>query len=46
VGTGFDLGGGPALEATIEIMMGRGPRPEGLDVYDARAVRSTLGRPS
>jgi hypothetical protein len=46
VGTGFDLGGGAALAATLEVFMGRGPKPEGVDVYDARAVRRTLGRPT
>jgi hypothetical protein len=46
VGTGFNLGGGPALAATLEVFMGRGPKPPGVDVYDARAVRSTLGRPA
>lgn len=45
VGTGFDLGGGGggASAATIEVFMGRGPKPEGVDVYDAHAVRHTLG---
>ena len=43
VGTGFSLGGGPELQASIEILMGHGPLPPGLDVYDARAVRSSLG---
>ena len=51
VGTGFNLGGGGgygggAAAATIEVFMGRGPKPDGVDVYDARAVRSTLGRPA
>ncbi|CAN7151769.1 hypothetical protein LJR225_000169 [Phenylobacterium sp. LjRoot225] len=48
VGTGFDLGGGGggAAAATLEVFMGRGPKPEGVDVYDARAVRRTLGRPA
>lgn len=45
VGTGFDLSGGPQIQADLEILMGRGPKPPGLDVYDAHAVRSTLGRP-
>jgi hypothetical protein len=47
VGTGFNLGGQstPASEATIEVFMGKGPKPNGVDVYDARAVRSTLGQP-
>ena len=43
VGTDFDLGGGPSLSATVEVVMGRGARPSGPDVYDARAVRRTLG---
>jgi hypothetical protein len=48
VGTGFNLGQGSygATEAVIEVFMGKGPRPPGADVYDARAVRSTLGRPA
>ena len=49
VGTGFNLGGGGyggAAAATIEVFMGRGARPAGVDVYDARAVRNTLGRPA
>jgi hypothetical protein len=44
VSTGFDLSGGPALVATIEVLMGRGPMPPGLDVYNARAV-NPLGAP-
>src|SRR6185312_7439076 len=39
VGTGFNLGGGPAPVATLEVVMGRGPRPPGPDVYDARGVQ-------
>ena len=50
VGTGFNLGGGGygggASAATIEVFMGRGAKPAGVDVYDAHAVRSTLGRPA
>jgi hypothetical protein len=46
VGTDFELGGGPALSATVEVVMGRGERPKGADVYDARAVRRTLGEPT
>jgi hypothetical protein len=45
LGTSFNLGGGPSVSSTIEVMMGKGPRPPGLDVYDARAVQRTLGRP-
>jgi hypothetical protein len=43
VGQGFSLGGGPSLSTTIEVVMGKGERPHGLDVYDARALRRTLG---
>lgn len=43
VGTSFNLGGGPALSATVEAVMGRGERPRGPDVYDARALRRSLG---
>ena len=48
VGTGFDLGGGygGASAATLEIFMGRGPKPPGADVYDARALRNSLGHPA
>lgn len=44
VGMGsYSLGGGPAVASTIEVVMGRGARPHGLDVYDARAIRESLG---
>jgi hypothetical protein len=43
VGTTFNLGGGPALSTTIEVVMGRGERPRGGDSYDARALRRSLG---
>ncbi|HVI30721.1 CC0125/CC1285 family lipoprotein [Phenylobacterium sp.] len=42
LGTGFNLGGGPSVTATLEVLLGRGPKPPGGDVYDARAIRSTL----
>jgi len=42
VGTSFDLGGGPSVSTTIEVLMGRGERPRGQDAYDARALRETL----
>jgi hypothetical protein len=45
VSTGFPLGGGPALEASIEVLMGKGVKPAGLDVYDAHALHNSLGRP-
>lgn len=40
--TRFDLGGGASLAQTLEIVMGKGPRPEGGDVYDARDVRQSI----
>jgi hypothetical protein len=43
VGTTFNLGGGPSLATTIEVVMGRGQRPIGRDAYDARALRRSLG---
>lgn len=43
VGTSFDLGGGPAFSHTMEVVMGRGEKPVGLDVYDARGVMGALG---
>lgn len=44
LGTSFSLGGGPSLTATLEVFMGKGARPPGTDVYDARGLRETLGR--
>lgn len=43
VGTSFNLGGGPSVASTIEVVMGRGERPRGQDIYDARALRRSLG---
>jgi hypothetical protein len=43
VGTSFDLSGGPALTETLEILMGRGPKPSGADAYDASAVIASVG---
>lgn len=40
---GYSLGGGPSVVSVIEVVMGRGERPRGADVYDARALRRTLG---
>lgn len=45
VGTGFNLGGGPAPVATLEVVMGKGAKPGGPDVYDARGVREAMSRP-
>jgi hypothetical protein len=43
VSNGFSLGGGPSLATTLEVVMGKGERPRGMDVYDAKALRRTLG---
>jgi hypothetical protein len=43
VGTGFPLSGGPSLAASLEVLMGRGAKPPGDDVYDARGVRAAIG---
>ncbi|MBC6980655.1 hypothetical protein [Caulobacter sp. 17J80-11] len=47
VGLSFPLGGasGPALTTTLDIRMGRGPRPQAPDAYDARDVASSVGGP-
>ena len=44
VGTSFNLGGGPALTQTIEILMGRGQKPPSAtgQVYDAADVQATI----
>lgn len=44
VGTSFNLGGGPALTQTIEVLMGKGVKPGDRDVYDAREVRRAIGQ--
>ncbi len=43
VGTSFDLSGGPVVNATLEIQMGHGPRPEAPNAYDAHGVVAELG---
>lgn len=42
VSTGVPLGGGPALAATLEVLMGKGPKPSDGDAYDARGVQRSL----
>lgn len=42
VGTGIPLGGGPSLSASLEVIMGKGARPPGPDVYDARGVQQSI----
>ncbi|HXA37742.1 MAG TPA: hypothetical protein VNW53_01970 [Phenylobacterium sp.] len=46
LGTAFNLGGGPALTATLEVLMGRGPKPADGDVYDARGVQRSIAGPA
>lgn len=43
VGTSFNLGGGPSMTQTLEILMGRGAPPVGGEVYNAAEVRRTVG---
>lgn len=43
VSTGFPLSGGPSLAVSLEVLMGRGARPPGGEVYDARGVRASIG---
>ncbi len=43
LGTSFNLGGGPQVTQTLEVMMGSGARPAGGDVYDARQIRQVIG---
>lgn len=43
VGLSFPLGGsGPQLSETLEIVLGRGARPPGADVYDAADVQRSV----
>jgi hypothetical protein len=45
-GVGIPLGGGRGgiSNATLDIRLGRGPKPAGADAYDARQVRDTMSR--
>jgi hypothetical protein len=43
VSSGLPLSGGASLAASLEVLMGRGPRPPGPEVYDARSVRASIG---
>ena len=40
---GIPLSGGPLLVTTLEVLMGKGPKPGSPDTYDARGVRQSLG---
>jgi hypothetical protein len=44
LGTSFSTGGGATVASTVEVVMGKGPKPDGADVYDARGVRSSVGQ--
>lgn len=43
VSSGVPISGGASLAATLEVLMGRGPKPPGTDVYDAREVHAAIG---
>jgi hypothetical protein len=43
VSHGMDLGGGPSLAQSMEVVMGKGAPPRDADVYDAREVRKAIG---
>lgn len=43
LGRSFELGGGPALAQSLEIVMGKGTSPQNTDVYDAREIRKSIG---
>jgi len=43
VGASFPLGGGPAITRSLEILVGKGSTPTGIDAYDARAVIAQIG---
>jgi len=42
VGAAFPLSGGPRVSRSVEILCGKGPRPLGGNVYDARDVAASL----
>jgi len=43
LGTSFNLGPGPAVSSSVEVVFGKGPRPRDADVYDARDIVRTVG---
>jgi len=45
LGAAFPLSGGPRVTRSLEIFCGRGARPMGGDVYDARGVLASLSTP-
>jgi hypothetical protein len=42
VGLGFDLSGPQPTSTTLEIVMGRGAKPDRADAYDARRVQDAI----
>jgi len=42
LGVGLDLTGPSPTSTTLEVLMGRGPRPDRPNAYDARAVQDSL----
>ena len=43
VGTSFDLGPGPAVTSSLEVVFGRGPAPRDADAYVAREIIRSIG---
>ncbi|ADG10020.1 hypothetical protein B7G68_07870 [Caulobacter segnis] len=43
LGTSFDLGPGPSVAQSIEVVFGKGPTPRDRDAYDAREIVKTVG---
>lgn len=43
VSRSFNLGAGPALAQSLEVLFGKGPAPRDPEVYDAREVRRNIG---
>ncbi len=42
LGLGFDLSGPQPTSTTLEVVMGRGPRPDRREAYDARGVQDAI----
>jgi hypothetical protein len=43
LGTSFNLGPGPAVSSSMEVVFGKGAKPSDRDVYDARDIVRTVG---
>jgi hypothetical protein len=44
LGTSFNLGPGPAVSSSMEVVFGKGAKPRDGDVYDARDIVRTVGQ--